>query len=604
MNSFRQKVGAFYKPNGQCEFNVWAPLISKVELVVHDTSIEMIPDDFGYWHATGTDMILGSRYKFKLDGNLEVPDPASVSQPDGPTEASQIIERSFAWNDETWKGLPMREMVIYELHVGTFTLDGTFEAIISRLQYLKELGINAIEIMPVAEFPGVRNWGYDGVSLFATSSAYGGAAAFKTLINAAHQMGIAVILDVVYNHLGPDGNFLKEFAPYFTEKYKTPWGEALNFDDAYCDGVRNYFLQNVIMWLGEYHIDGLRLDAVHAICDMSANHFIQELKNEVLKLEATTGKQKILIAEFDLNNPRYIDTVKKGGFGLDAQWNDEFHHALHSLVTGETNGYYEDFGTLKQLEDAFVNTYVYNGIFSKHRHRMFGALKVDNHYDQFVVFSQNHDQIGNRALGDRLTNMLNFEQLKLVAATVLLSPYVPLLFMGEEYGETNPFLFFVDHKPELAEKVSGGRRKEFSYFNFKDDFPDPQAEETFLKSKLSWNLETESNSTLLAYYKYLIQFRKSHPAMEAIERESMIVHPVGDGKILSFERTNLDDHLLIVLNFGTENSHFLNNTTTKFKLKFDSSAKKWNGSGDSIFGELYPNESITINGMSALIFER
>ena len=333
-------------------------------------------------------------------------------------------------------------MIIYELHTGTFSPAHDFEGILQRLDYFVELGITAIELMPLAQFPGDRNWGYDGVFPFAVQHSYGGAAGFRRLVDAAHAKGIAVIVDCVYNHFGPEGNYLGQYGPYFTDKYKTPWGDALNFDDAWSDGVRNYFLQNARMWLEDFQVDALRLDAVHAIKDFSAITFLQELRQLAAEIERTTGCKKLLIAEMDLNDPRYINPPDKGGYGLNGQWIDEFHHALRTLLTGDRSAYYEDFGTIEQLEKAFRHTYVYDGIYSAYRKRHFGGHAGNNPYDQFIVFAQNHDQVGNRALGDRLTNILSFEQLKLAAATVLLSPYVPLLFMGEEYGERRPFQFF------------------------------------------------------------------------------------------------------------------------------------------------------------------
>ncbi|MFN0049584.1 MAG: malto-oligosyltrehalose trehalohydrolase [Cytophagales bacterium] len=606
MNPFHQKIGAFYHIDA-CFFNLWAPLKKKVEVIFEGREpqiFEMISDDFGYWSIALQNILSGSRYQFRLNGEIIRPDPASISQVDGVHAASQIIDRDVSWGDSAWKGLPLAELVIYELHIGTFSQEGTFAAAISKLPYLVELGINAIELMPVAQFPGTRNWGYDGVYAFATQESYGGIDGFKRLVNEAHKAGMAIILDVVYNHLGPEGNYLNDFAPYFSEKYKTPWGNPLNFDEAYCDGVRNYYIQNALFWLDECHVDGLRLDAVHAIFDFSANHFLKILSDEVENLCVSTGNIKILVAEFDLNNPQYINSKEKGGYQLAGQWVDEFHHALHCVLTNEKDGYYEDFGTLSHLEKAFRDTYVYDGVYSQHRKKLFGARANENSYAQFVVFSQNHDQIGNRALGDRLSNLLNFEQMKLAAAAVLLSPYVPLLFMGEEYGEQNPFLFFTSHSDELGKKVNEGRKKEFLYFNLKDQFSEPQALETFQKSKLSWNINTARAALLLKYYKYLIQFRKSHPAMQSKERTSVFVQPVQNGNILAFERMNENDKVIMIFNFGLTNEPYFNHSTQPFRRIFDSSDPNWLETQTPIATLLLESQSMQIKAQSFVILEK
>lgn len=607
MNPFYQKPGAIYDGSGNCTFTVWAPHKKTVELKILTPQQELFPmqkDAYGYWTIT-RQLSPGTRYVYRINSELDRADPASYYQPEGVHGPSEIIESSFTWTDAEWKGKTLDELVMYEIHTGTFSAEGTFDAVVSRLSYLKELGINAIEIMPIAQFPGDRNWGYDGVYPFAIQPSYGDAQSLKRLVNEAHQAGIAVILDVVYNHMGPDGNYLPDYAPYFTDRYKTPWGDALNFDGPYCDGVRNYFIQNAVRWLDEFHMDGLRMDAVHAMWDNSAIHIMQELQEKVRALEETTGRKKILIAELDLNNTRYINQPEKGGYGLDGQWIDEFHHALHSLLTGETDGYYSDFGSVRHLENALRNTYVYNNTYSEHRKKIFGMQVQDNPYSQFVVFSQNHDHIGNRPVGDRLTVSLSLESLKLAAAAVLLSPYVPLLFMGEEYGEKNPFLYFVHHEDEvLAKSICEGRKKEFSYFNFKDEFPDPQQEEVFKNSKLSWNYDSDDDSkVMLSLYKHLISFRKNHPAMLGKERHSIHVHE-SQGNILCFERMHADMHLLIVLNFGKEKESFINNTGIACTKLFDSSEHVWNGPGDGPCTALGAHATIEMNPLSAVVYEK
>ncbi len=586
-------------------FILWAPLVNTIELVLPKKNKKHVlaRDERGNWSIKLSNVSAGEQYLYRIDkdDSKVFPDPASRCQPEGVHGPSAIVDKTFPWTDKQWKGIPLSDMVIYELHVGTFTEQGTFEGVISRLPYLKDLGINAIELMPLAQFPGDRNWGYDGVYPFAVQESYGGVQGLKNLVNEAHKQSIAIILDVVYNHLGPEGNYLGEFAPYFTERYKTFWGSALNYDDAWCDGVRNFYWQNAIMWLDEFHVDGLRLDAVHAIWDSSASHFIEELKTKVNTVEEQTGQKKVLIAEFDLNNPRYINEQSEGGYGLDGQWIDEFHHALHAIVTEEKNGYYEDFGETEHLVRSLKDSYVYTGQYSLHRKKDFG-VKPDNPYSQFVVFAQNHDQIGNRLLGDRLTEKLSYEALKLVAATVLLSPHVPLLFMGEEYGEKNPFQYFISHTDKkLVDMVRKGRKEEFAYFGWQEEVPDPQGEKTFLQCKLSWSLENNDQDAkkLFEFYKYLIDFRKVRIAMKSFERDSLKMIPIAQKKVIGFERTYSDDIILIVLNFN-QSQAVLSLPNKKYQKIFDSSASEWNGPGASLSSQ---TNTLSINSQSVVIFE-
>lgn len=607
MNSFYRSLGAILEEDGSCTFRVWAPLKEDVHIQIVSPEPQkhaMHKDGYGYWHLTLQQVRVGTLYWIVLDEELRRPDPASASQPQGLHGPSEVVDRSFHWSDAHWRGRALEEMVIYELHVGAFTPEGSFKGIIDKLPYLKELGVNTIEIMPIGQFPGDRNWGYDVALPFAVQHSYGTVQEFKALVDAAHQADIAVVLDVIYNHVGPDGNYFEDFGPYFTDKYKTPWGKALNYDDAYSGGVRNYLIQNALTWLDEFHVDGLRIDAVHAIWDNSAFHIMEELKQEVAALEQSMGKNKILIAEIDLNNPRYINPAEKGGYGLDGQWVDEFYHALRAVLTGDRSGYYEDFGTMEHLEQAFKNTYVYNKVYSKHRKRVFGTAIEDNPYSQFIVFSQNHDQIGNRALGDRLNQNVNFEQLKLAAAAVLLSPYVPMLFMGEERAEESPFQFFVHHTDaELVAKVREGRKEEFAYFNFKEEFPDPQSEETFLRSKLSWSFESkEKAQIMLTYYKWLIAFRKTHPDMQQRDRKSTKVHAVS-GNVLVFERFSAQGKLLVALNFGREKESVPATVCGACTKIFDSSDIEWAGPELVWFGALHLEESTFLNPLSATIYE-
>lgn len=559
----------------------------------------------GYWNIT-LPVSPGARYKFRLDGKTTCPDPASFYQPDGVHGPSAVVDRRFIWTDGDWKGIPLSNKIIYELHTGTFSPSHDFNGIHQRLDYLVQLGVNTIELMPLAQFPGEHNWGYDGVYPFAIQNSYGGIPGFQDLVNAAHRKGIAVIVDVVYNHFGPEGNYLGQFAPYFTDKYKTPWGDALNFDDAWSDGVRNYFIQNARMWLEDYHVDALRLDAVHAIRDFSAIHIMQQLKEETMDIERRCNCKKELIAEIDLNDHRYINPPSKGGYGLDGQWIDEFHHSLRTLLTGETNAYYEDFGSISHLEKAFRNTYVYDGNYSVHRKRSFGGHPDGNSYDQFVVFAQNHDQVGNRAIGDRLTHHLSFEQLKLAAATVLLSPYVPLLFMGEEYGERNPFPFFGSFgDTELVDAVRKGRAAEFKGFIAESGYelPDPMGPETFTSAVLSWSYEGGTGAVLLPFYRHLIDLRKTRPALQGRNRDTMIVHP-STGYTLPFERKILNDHLFIWLHFGDQPVS-LDNITGNYLTKiFDTAGTQWGGPGEGPQTDINPGQPMRLAPHSAVVFEK
>ncbi|MBE0556970.1 MAG: malto-oligosyltrehalose trehalohydrolase, partial [Proteobacteria bacterium] len=438
-------------------------------------------DEDGYWSVDVQDLQAGAKYWYRLNGTSLRPDPASHAQPDGVHGPSQIVDhRSFRWSDRTWKGIPLERLVIYELHVGTFTPEGTFEAIVPRLAELHSSGITAIELMPLAQFPGHRNWGYDGTYPYAVQNTYGGAQELKILVDACHRMGLAVILDVVYNHLGPEGNYLREYAPYFTDQYRTPWGMAVNFDGPHSREVRAYFIQNALHWLGNYHIDGLRLDAVHAIYDQSAIPFLRQLSEDVGRFRKETGRNCHLIAESDLNDPRMIRPPELGGFGMDAQWSDDFHHSMHALLTGERAGYYADFGGIHHLATALGEGFVYTGQYSHYRKRIHGDSVLDRPPAQLVIACQTHDQVGNRKHGDRLSTLVSFEALKASRALHLLSPYIPLLFMGEEYAEERPFLYFVSHTDEaLIEAVRKGRREEFAGFQWDSNLPDPQDPETF-----------------------------------------------------------------------------------------------------------------------------
>ncbi len=505
---------------GAVRFAVWAPSAKSVSVRILDPEpvVErpLERGDGGVFAGVFEGVAADARYVYALDGEAALADPVSRHQPAGVDGPSQVVDpNAFQWSDDDWTGLEMADLVLYELHVGTFTEEGTFDGVVDRLDYLKELGITAIELMPVAEFPGGRNWGYDGVFPFAPQSTYGGPDGLKRLVNEAHRRGVGVFLDVVYNHLGPEGNVLIRYGPYFTERYKTPWGAAMNFDGADSNEVRRYFIDNALYWLGEYHIDGLRLDAVHAICDFSAYNILAEIRDAAADLERRLNRRLLVVAESDLNDPRLARPAERGGYGLDAQWSDDFHHAVHVTLTGERQGYYADFDGVDSVAKAIRDRYVLDGTYSHYRRRRHGANAGDIPADRIVTFVQNHDQVGNRAKGDRLSTLVSFERQKIAAFFSLMSPYVPLLFMGEEYGETNPFQYFVSHRnPDLVEAVRKGRRSEFASFGWSEDVPDPQAEETFLRSRLDpARAQTEPHRRLSHLYRDLIQLKRGEPML-------------------------------------------------------------------------------------------
>ena len=498
-------------------YRVWAPRAESLVLAVNGDHIAMERSSGGWW-SSSQPRRHGDRYGFIVNGEGPFPDPRSPSQPEGVNALSAHIDHgAFAWTDAHWQAPPLGAAVIYELHIGTFTDAGTFEAAIERLPHLVDLGVTHVEVMPVAEFSGRRGWGYDGVDLFAPHHAYGGPLGFKRFVDACHAHHLAVLLDVVYNHLGPSGNYLGRFAPYFTDRYKTPWGEAVNLDDAGSDEVRRFFCDNALMWLRDYHVDGLRLDAVHTIMDTSAVHFLEQLSVEVDELEVTHGRHLVLIAESDANDPRTIRSREAHGYGIDAQWSDDFHHALHSVLTRERGGYYLDFGRLAQLATAVHQPFVYAGDPSDHRERRHGRpLPPGVPGWHFVVAAQNHDQVGNRAAGERLSHLISSGRLKVAAAILLTSPFVPLLFQGQEWGATTPFQYFTAHEDEeLGRLVSEGRRREFAKFGWTpESVPDPQALETFERSRVRWDeIARAPHSTLLDWYRALIELRRATPAL-------------------------------------------------------------------------------------------
>ncbi len=481
---------------------VWAPRAHKVELR-HGTKRTAMKSAAGGWWQAEIELQPGDDYAFALDGGAPRPDPRSQWQPRGVHEASRVFDpAAFAWGDAGWRPPVWSSAVIYELHLGTFSPEGTFDGARAQLEHLKELGITHIEIMPIAAFPGARGWGYDGVSLFAVHEAYGGPEACQRFVDACHARGLAVILDVVYNHLGPSGNYLAGFGPYFTDRYHTPWGAAINLDGADSHEVRAFFIANAVQWLRDFHIDGLRLDAVHAIQDTAALTFLEELAATVRGLEAMCGRPLTLVAESDANDPRLSLPAAAGGVGLDAQWNEDFHHALHAALTGERAGYYQDFGSLPILATVLERGFYLDGRYSKLRRRRHGRPMLSSDGARLVVYTQNHDQTGNRALGERTSQLLSPGLLRIAAALTLLSPFVPLIFQGEEWGASTPFLYFTDHaEPELAAAVRQGRPPES---------PDPQAANTFARSRLRWEeLAIADHAGLWEWYRALIRLRRT-----------------------------------------------------------------------------------------------
>lgn len=503
------------------EFKVWAPNAQKVAVKFGERSYPMdSAGDRGWWSVAVEGAGPCTNYGFALDDDPKAwPDPRSQWQPHGVHGPSRVYDQTaFVWGDSTWQASPLSSAVIYELHVGTFTSQGTFDSAIERLGYFVELGITHVELMPVAAFPGGHGWGYDGAALFAVTEQYGGPDGLKRLVDACHERGLAVLLDVVYNHFGPVGNYSGKYGPYITEKHHTPWGGAINFEGEGSAEVRRFFCDNALMWMRDYHIDGLRLDAVHEYIDRSAVHFMEQLSTEVKELSARLGRRLVLIAESDLNDPRVVRPVEDGGYGMDAQWSDDFHHALFTVLTseGEGKGYYSDFGTFEKLAKSLTRNFVQDGSYSKYRRRSHGRPADDLSPHQFLGYIQNHDQVGNRAVGDRVDRTVGMERAKVAAGIVLTAPFIPMIFQGEEYAASTPFQYFADHEdPEMAKSVKAGRQGEFAAFGWTpDDIPDPENVETFLRSKLNWDeVHQECHEEMLTWYRSLIQLRRTSASL-------------------------------------------------------------------------------------------
>ncbi len=524
-------IGAQVTPDGT-RFRVWAPDARSVDVVLFQAGQAaarhaLRAEDGGYWQAEVAGVGAGDRYAFSVDGADPRPDPVSRSQPDGVHAPSEVVDpHAFRWSDDAWSGVALEALVIYEVHVGTATPDGTFEALIPKLPYLRSLGVTALELMPVADFPGARNWGYDGVDLYAPAAAYGGPHGLRRLVNAAHTYGLAVLLDVVYNHFGPDGNYLRVFsAQYFTGRHHTPWGEALNLDGPGAAPVREYLIGNALHWAHEYHMDGLRLDATHALIDESDEHLLRELATTV-RASLPAGRKFVIFAEDERNEAQLARLVERGGYGLDGIWADDFHHAARIALTAERGGYYDSYsGSIDELARTIADGWLFQGQLTAAGHAR-GSDPHDLEYPQFVFCIQNHDQIGNRPTGDRLNHAVAPALYRAVSALLLLAPETPLLFQGQEWAASTPFQFFSDHNAELGRLVTEGRRREFAYWHARTGtkVPDPQSPATFEASKLRWDeLEQPPHATVLALYCELLRLRREHPALLRRDRASVTV---------------------------------------------------------------------------------
>jgi maltooligosyltrehalose trehalohydrolase len=573
------RIGAEYASDDSCEFTFWAPEEASLELHLLTPQERIIPltGNHGYWKASLRDVVPGTLYQVRFASGVEYPDPASHSQPQGVHAASEVVNHAaFVWNDQHWTGMSLQEMVM-----------------------------TAIELMPVAQFPGERNWGYDGVYPFAVQHSYGGPDGLKGLVNACHRHGMALILDVVYNHLGPEGNYLGEFGPYFTEKYKTPWGKALNFDGPESDHVRNFFIQNALFFLEQYHVDAFRLDAVHAIVDASAYPFLQELADKIRDHSSRVGRKIHLIAESNLNDTRIIRPPDQGGFGHDAQWCDDFHHAVHTLMTGEQKGYYADYGKPEHLVKCLREGFVYSGEYSRFRRRRHGNSSADIPAQQFVVCTKSHDQIGNRMMGERMTSLVSFEAVKLHMGITLLSPFVPMIFMGEEFAADEPFLYFVSHTdPALITAVRKGRKDEFRSFQWNTEPPDPQDRATFERSRIRWEKRDEgTHKTVLDFCRELLSLRRSHSALARLDKNSLDIY--AEGRVIIMRRWDASRQLLLTFSFEPKDTpvHLRSIRGTWNKI-LDSADTRWQGPGSLLPPTWNGATELTLRAWSIGVFSQ
>jgi len=595
--------GVKFNQEGIAEITLWAPSAQKTELVLlkTDRKIALQRAERGYWYLKTEELKENDNYKFLLDSKFLRPDPASRFQPEGVYGPSAAVNlEDFKWTDKKWKNLLVDDYIIYELHTGTFSPEGTFAGIENRIEYLSGLGITAIELMPVAQFSGTRNWGYDGVYPYAVQNSYGGAKALMQLVDSCHNHNIAVILDVVYNHLGPEGNYISDFGNYFTDKYQTPWGKAINFDDAWSDEVRRYFIENALMWFRDFHIDALRLDAVYAIKDSSPVHILKTLRLRVNELNLEKGKQHHLFVESNLNDVRFINPLEKDGFGMDAQWNEEFHHALNVSAGGEKKGALADFNGVEHLAKSYADAFVYDGIYSPGRSKTFGSKVTENPGHQFIAFSQNHNQVGNRINGERTTNSFSFEAQKLLAGALMVSPFIPLIFMGEEWAATNPFQNFMDSSDlNIIQALEDGMKLEFSSVQGKGDLPDLRVEEAYEKSKLTWNsLKIKKKARMFAYYQELIRLRKHLPALSLLNRKQLIANYNQEAETITLQRWHGDKKeqtICCLMNFAKTAKQIKLPASHHWNKILDSASTKWGGPKES---DLRPAKDLSTNDVN------
>jgi maltooligosyltrehalose trehalohydrolase len=594
---------------------VWAPLADRVEVELEGgSSLALELRDRGYHEGEGEGVEPGRRYRYRLHGpgapSDPLPDPASRWQPEGVHGPSVVVSPpgSFDWSDEWWRGRPLAEYVIYELHVGTFTPGGTFASAVERLPDLVDLGVTAVELMPVAQFPGSRNWGYDGVFPYAVQGSYGGPDGLRRLVEACHGSGLAVVLDVVHNHAGPEGNVLGRFGPYFTDRYLTPWGPGPNLDGPGSDEVRAFLVRSAKEWFEDFHIDALRLDAIQGIVDTSARPFLRELAEETGALSRRLDRPLWLIAESDLGDVRVVTPRDQGGLGLDAQWADDFHHAVHAALTGERQGYYVDFGSPEQVATAMRQGFVYTGQYSGFRRRRHGSDPGPVPAGRFVVCIQNHDQVGNHQFGERLADLVSFEQLKLAAGLLLLSPFVPLLFMGEEYGETAPFHYFVSHgDPRVIDAVRRGRAAEAAPFGWAGEPPDPQDEATFEASRLRWELrEDGSHAALLAWYRELLRVRRESPALRFPDKDDLEVAVDESSGVLLLWRWSGRNEVVAAFNLGEAAAEVALPLEGRWRRILESEEERFGGAGPSVPDRVDASagEPITLKPHGAVLLAR
>jgi maltooligosyltrehalose trehalohydrolase len=586
-------LGASLQDTGTT-FRVWAPRCRGVEVVIEGRRpMPLNPREEGIFELAVPGIAAGMRYQYRLDGERYRPDPVSRFQPEGVHGPSVIVDAArFPWTDQPFRGHALADLVFYELHAGTFTASGTFEAIIPHLPHLVDLGVTAIELMPVAEFPGSRNWGYDGVHLYAPQSTYGGPRGLRRLVDAAHGHGLSVVLDVVYNHLGPEGNYLGEFGPYFTDRYKTPWGTAVNFDGADSAGVRRHFIDNARYWVREFHLDGLRLDAIHSIFDSGPSHILTAVAEAAREEGRRLERPVHVVAESHDNDRKIVLPAAEGGLGLDAVWSDDFHHAMHSRLTGERSGYYSDFADGQGLARAVAEGFAFQGEPSEYFGRPRGTPSTDLRGERFVICLQNHDQVGNRAQGDRLSTIVSFAAVKVAAALLCAAPALPLLFMGEEYGETSPFQFFTSYlDPALVETVRRGRAAEFARFGWEGKLPDSSEPAAFLRSRLSHPLAgAPRHRELREYYRQWLNLRRNHPALGALGKERTQCDVDGSNSVLTLSRLGpTASGVCLVANLTAQPRPF-SPPSAEWRVLLDSEDKRFAGSGT--FRPLAPHQAV------------